>query len=81
MNSANISEGLLIVGIGYQKNAKIRIYSLPEILEPKNRLFEANLDMKCDDLGGKVGQYPFGLPLNYKVIQLQHCCAIFYIDF
>ena len=26
--------------------------------------------MKCDDLGGKVGQYPFGLPLNYKVSYL-----------
>ena len=67
VNSANISEGLLIIGIGTQKSAKIRIYSLREILTDKNRLFDATLDMKCDDLGGKVGQYPFGLPLNYKV--------------
>ena len=50
------------------KSAKIRIYSLREILTDKNRLFNASLDMKCDDLGGKVGHYPFGLPLNYRVI-------------
>ena len=67
VNSANISEGLLIIGVGSQKTAKIRIYSLREILTEKNCLFSASLDMKCDDLGGKVGQYPFGLPLNYKV--------------
>ncbi|CAG2114012.1 unnamed protein product [Medioppia subpectinata] len=67
VNSANISEGLLIVGIGSQKNAKIRIYSLHEILNQTNRLFEATLDKKCPELGGKTGQYPFGLPLNYKI--------------
>ena len=70
VNSANISEGLLIIGIGTMKSAKIRIYSLKEILTEKNRLFNATLDMKCDDLGGKVGQYPFGLPLNYRVMNL-----------
>ncbi len=68
MNTANISEGLLILGIGSSSNGKIRIYSLKEVLKESNRLFEATLDLKCDDLGGKVGQYPFGLPLNYKVL-------------
>ncbi|CAG2115534.1 unnamed protein product, partial [Medioppia subpectinata] len=67
LKGIDVSEGLFIVGIGSQKNAKIRIYSLHEILNQTNRLFEATLDKKCPELGGKTGQYPFGLPLNYKI--------------
>lgn len=67
MTAANISEGLIILGIGSSSSGKIRIYSLREILIDYNKLFDADLDARCEDLGGKVGAYPFGLPLNYQV--------------
>lgn len=67
MNSANVSEGLIILGLGSGNSRKIHIYNLNCLFDQPNKLFDAQLFSYCDALNGKVGVFPSGLPLNYKV--------------
>ncbi|XP_022237926.1 DDB1- and CUL4-associated factor 17-like isoform X2 [Limulus polyphemus] len=66
-NHVNISEGLLIIGVGNSATGRVRLYNFVQVVK-EGLMFEAKLQQPCEALEkALVGSYPAGIPLNCKL--------------
>lgn len=53
------------------ENYRAFVYDFDAILCDENKLFDIHLGEYCQQLSGIVGEFPFGIPVNYHVSLVQ----------
>lgn len=71
LKEIDFQEDILITYHGSDREKlQIFIYDFNQILCPESKLFDAQLDTYCTQIGGVVGKSQVGIPVNYQIKHL-----------